>query len=350
MLFSTSLVALVGTEDHPVFNSKKLQIVNTKRDSLICELTFPSSILGVKMNRRRLVVVLLDHIYVYEVSNMKLLHTIETSINSKALCALSSSNENSYLIYPAPTAQDSSPFSSPIPHTNLVKSIVSGDALIFDALSLQVVNIVQAHKSSLNTIVLNSTGTMLATASDKGTVIRIFSVPEAHKIYQFRRGTYSARIYSISFNISSTLLCVSSETETIHIFNLNKLKNLNKIQRPGSSIIDTQNSKNLDQKVTHKQHNSFHGFIGQKIYSNIGNYIPGKITEIWEPERDFAFLKLMSPLIKNIVALSNTGPQVMVICSDGYYYEYNIDLENGGECTLSRQFNLLSTKGNVENS
>ena len=39
--------------------------------------------------------------------------------------------------------------------------------LIFDALTLQVVNIVQAHKTSVSNISINSEGTMLATASDK---------------------------------------------------------------------------------------------------------------------------------------------------------------------------------------
>lgn len=60
----------------------------------------------------------------------------------------------------------------------------------------------------------------MATASDKGTVIRVFSVPNGEKVFQFRRGSYSARIFSISFNAVSTLLAVSSDTDTVHIFKL----------------------------------------------------------------------------------------------------------------------------------
>jgi autophagy-related protein 18 len=52
-----------------------------KRQSTICELTFQTSILAVKLNRRRLIVVLESTIFVYDISNMKLLHTIETSPN-----------------------------------------------------------------------------------------------------------------------------------------------------------------------------------------------------------------------------------------------------------------------------
>jgi autophagy-related protein 18 len=98
MLFSTSLVALI-------FSPRRLVITNTKvraefissaiclstgnfpakiveqRQTTICELTFPTSILAVKLNRKRLIVVLEEQIYVYDISNMKLLHTIETSPN-----------------------------------------------------------------------------------------------------------------------------------------------------------------------------------------------------------------------------------------------------------------------------
>lgn len=31
-------------------------------------------------------------------------------------------------------------------------------------------------------------------------------------------------------------------------------------------------------------------------------------------------------------------PQVMVISEEGYFYLYNIDLENGGECPLMKQW------------
>ena len=52
-----------------------------QRQSTICELTFPTTVLAVRMNRKRLVVVLEDQIYLYDISNMKLLYTMETSPN-----------------------------------------------------------------------------------------------------------------------------------------------------------------------------------------------------------------------------------------------------------------------------
>ena len=53
----------------------------TKRQSTICELTFPTRILALRMNRKRLIVVLEGEIYIYDISNMKMLRTLETSPN-----------------------------------------------------------------------------------------------------------------------------------------------------------------------------------------------------------------------------------------------------------------------------
>lgn len=83
MLFCTSLVALVGSSQESP--SRNLRINNTKRESTICELSFHSPILSVKMNRKRLIVVLESQIFVYDISNMKLLHTIDTIPNPEGM-------------------------------------------------------------------------------------------------------------------------------------------------------------------------------------------------------------------------------------------------------------------------
>lgn len=100
----------------------------------------------------------------------------------------------------------------------------SGDVLLFSTRTLTVANVIQAHKSPLSFLSINSTGSLLATSSDKGTVIRVWSIPGAEKLYQFRRGTREAKIYSMNFNLVSTLLAVSSVHDTVHIFKLGASK------------------------------------------------------------------------------------------------------------------------------
>ena len=66
MLFCTSLIAIVGGLHNN--SDRKLQIINTKRQSIICDLFYPTKILGVKLNRKRLVVILEKEIYMYDIS------------------------------------------------------------------------------------------------------------------------------------------------------------------------------------------------------------------------------------------------------------------------------------------
>ncbi|KAI9008989.1 WD40-repeat-containing domain protein [Phycomyces nitens] len=372
MLFCTSLVALVGAGDQPTFSPRHLQIINTKRESTICELSFPTSILAVKMNRRRLIVVLEEQIFVYDISNMKLLHTIDTSRNPDAICALSPSSENCYIAYPS-RSSTTSPFETNQQATQ--SFCATGDVEIFDASTLTLVNIVQAHKSRISCITMNADGTLLATASEKGTVVRVFSIPDANKVYQFRRGSYSATIYSMSFNLVSSLLCVSSDTETVHIFKLapGTIPSSNGNGNGNASVLNgnangyntlstntannNNNNNNNGQNGTEQRgrsasvgqmlrRSSLH--FGRGIAGSVGSYLPEMITEIWEPSRHFASLKLPSAGVRSLVALSSTTPQVMVITSEGYFYQYNIDLENGGECVLLKQNSLLEAGDDLE--
>lgn len=99
---------------------------------------------------------------------------------------------------------------------------------------------------------------------------------------------------------------------------------------------------------------------------SMGGYLPNTLTEMWEPSRDFAFLRLPTSGARCVVALSGyvsllasfllslilkmvsyipltrytfrTMPHLMVISSEGYFYLYSIDLENGGECSLIKQY------------
>ncbi|KAL5637691.1 hypothetical protein ACGC1H_002081 [Rhizoctonia solani] len=363
MLFCTSLIALVGAADQPSSSPRKLQIVNTKRQSMICELLFPSSILAVKLNRKTLVVVLEVEIYIYDISTMRLMHVIETSPNPNAICALSPSSDPSYLAYPAPTPSPTATSSAPASSSAATASS-SGDVLIFDTRLLAVTNIVRAHKAPLAHISLNSTGTLLATASEKGTVIRVFSVPAAERLYEFRRGVRGAKIHCITFNAVSTLLAVSSATDTVHIFKLKGGNGEGEKKRanggpssPGGSIDSQETGKGgagmeggYEAYMDGKKKNGVGSSLRRKslgltrgIAGTMGGYLPGSLSDMWEPSRDFASLKLPTSGTRCIVALSNNTPNVMVVSSEGFFYSYTIDLDVGGECVLNKQYSLLDS-------
>jgi len=81
--------------------------------------------------------------------------------------------------------------------------------------------------------------------------------------------------------------------------------------------------------------------LGRNLAGSVGGYLPNTLTEMWDPQRDFAFLKLPTTGVRSVVALSGTTPQIMVVTSEGLFYSYNIDLENGGECVLQQSASLM---------
>ncbi|KAJ5828892.1 uncharacterized protein N7525_007145 [Penicillium rubens] len=335
MLFSTSLVALI-------LSPRRLQIQNTKRQCTICELTFPTTVLAVKLNRKRLVIVLEDQIYLYDIQTMKLLSTIDTSPNPNAICALAPSSENCYMAYPLPQkapAAASTPAHAP-PGTTHV-SPTTGDVLIFDAVKLEAINVIEAHRSPLALIALNSDGTLLATASDKGTIIRIFSVPDGHKLYQFRPRTI-VRWFFVAFPPSrdhgsppNTYGYAHEEDEAVG--------------DAGSDSSLRKHNGTLMGMIRRTSQN-----VGGAVAARMGGYLPKGVSEMWEPARDFAWIKLprsnpgpggntgAGPL-RSVVAMSSNTPQVMVVTSDGNFYVFNIDLSKGGEGTLTKQYSVVDS-------
>lgn len=251
----------------------------------------------------------------------------------------------------------------------------TGDVLIFDSVKLEAINVIEAHRSPLACITLNSEGTLLATASDKGTIIRVFSVPDGHKLYQFRRGSMPSRIYSMSFNTTSTLLCVSSSTETIHLFKLTQ-PGPSSDGSPAHSPLGRESSFGASQFGDTPEYDEYSGEsgsdlasrkhngtligmlrrtsqnVGGAVAARMGGYLPKGVSEMWEPARDFAWIKLpkASPgpgpasntgPLRSVVAMSSNTPQVMVVTSDGNFYVFNIDLSKGGEGTLTKQYSYV---------
>ncbi|KAF8828331.1 hypothetical protein HHX47_DHR4000602 [Lentinula edodes] len=205
----------------------------------------------------------------------------------------------------------------------------SGDVLLFSTRSLTVANVIQAHKSPISFLSINSTGTLLATSSDKGTVIRVWTIPGAEKLYQFRRGTREAKIYSMNFNSVSTLLAVSSAHDTVHIFKLARGKEGSgstngklSSPSPSSDSVDTVEGGvdgGYEAFIEKKKNGGVSSSLRKRslqvtktLSHSMGGYLPNTLTEMWEPSRDFAFLRLPTSGARCVVALSGERRGVFV--------------------------------------
>lgn len=87
--------------------------------------------------------------------------------------------------------------------------------------------LIQAHNNNIQCLAVSKDGDMVATASEKGTLIRVFCMNSGKMLYEFRRGSQSSTVHSIAFNYNkdnsykpSFLACSSSRNNSVHIFEL----------------------------------------------------------------------------------------------------------------------------------
>merc|ERR1712130_826326 len=263
-LFSSSLLALVSLS-----SPRRLRVCHFKKGTEICQYSYSNTILAVKLNRARLVVCLEESLYIHNIRDMKVLHTIrDTPPNPRGLCALSINSDNCFLAYPGSTT--------------------TGEVQLFDAFNLQAKMMIPAHDSSLAAVAFNPSGSKLATASERGTVIRVFNVSNGTRLLEFRRGVKRcAHVYSLAFSQDSEFLALSSNTETIHIFKLDQ------------------------------------------------------VTDTLAQSRAWATVSVPSAGVPNIVTIATLTKQtrLMLASADGYFYIYNIP-EQGGDCVMVKQHRL----------
>ena len=186
MLFSSSLIALVGGGERAEDSPRRLRLWNTSTSSPVFELTFATPVLRVLMNRVRLLVVLSEATHVFELATMRLLHQLETAPNPRGIAALSSSDESICAAWPNGHAPG-----------------WTGRLTIFDAQHGAALATVAAHHSSICCVAITPRGDIMATASQKGTVIRVHLLPSAECLHTFRRGSLRTTVLSLSFASSS---------------------------------------------------------------------------------------------------------------------------------------------------
>ncbi|KAI7863648.1 WD40-repeat-containing domain protein [Spinellus fusiger] len=203
MLYRTNYLALVGGGRNPRYPPNKVVIWDSIKGKPVVELEYKSQVKNCKLRRERLIVVLANKVFVYQFSlHPQLLHMMETADNEKGLAAVSSSQYHAILVVPGQQRG----------HLQIIDLQQEGPP--------QTASLIAAHSGKLSCLALNHDGSKCATASDKGTLIRVFNTATATLLNELRRGMDRAEIFSIAFNHDSTRLCVSSDKGTIHVFNL----------------------------------------------------------------------------------------------------------------------------------
>jgi autophagy-related protein 18 len=290
MMYSSSLVAVVGTGELAISSPRKMQLFNVQNHKVIAELNFASSVLDIQMNRSRMIVLVEGSLHIFHINTVKLLTSLDAPIKVAGAVSLSSHRDNSYLVYAA--------------------SEETGDLLVYDAENLQPLSVIHAHVHPVRWAKIHPGGKMVATASESGTVIRVFSLPEGKKLHTFRRGTMPASISSMAFCEDAPLLAVSSDSSTVHIFNLEPPK------PDAASVLATTTA-------------------------TLTSYLPAMLNDVVNPARSYAYLTLKDTNLDTSVGFHGKDT-VLVVTGSARLFRYRLpDSPQGGECKLEAEYSLL---------
>jgi len=201
MLFRCNFLAMVGGGRKPKFPTTKVMVWDDRKKAFVIELPFRSEVRGLRLRRDRIVVALDSKTVVFTFTKSpQQLHVFRTFSNHRGLCELCPDDGNALLVLPG---------------------LEKGQVQIVDLANTKRPGpVIAAHSGALACFSLNRGGTQLATASEKGTLIRVFDTASGNQLHELRRGSGEADITCINFSPDSSHLCVSSNHPTIHIFAL----------------------------------------------------------------------------------------------------------------------------------
>eukprot|EP00884_Botryococcus_braunii_P006611 jgi/Botrbrau1/15951/Bobra.0260s0012.1 len=168
---------------------------------------------------------------------------------------------------------------------------------------------ISAHTSQLACMTISQDGKMLATASERGTLVRIHSTHDGVRLQELRRGADPARIYSIAFSRGERpdWLAVSSDKGTIHVFALEQR------QAPQGPCVDGQGEQ-------------------QPLRNPVSSlaFMSG-VVPYFGSERSFAQFRLPEES-RCIVGFGPTANTLMIASTGGAFYTVAFDEKKGGLC------------------
>jgi len=184
---------------------------------------------------------------------------------------------------------------------------------------------VDAHENNIAFISLNYDGSIMATASDKGTLIRLFLTNTCSFVQEFRRGKDKAIIRDICFSKNNKLIACSSNKGTVHIWNMdNKLKEIQK-ESNEDNVQENKNEKDeKDENIVPENHKSF--------LAGLPNFFSGGF---FKSEWSFANVRIKDS--NSICCFGEDNSTIIIISSQGNYYIADIDLKKGGDCVIKQK-------------
>lgn len=275
-----------NTSNDSFFKMKDLKEMDNNKEirlsgKIICTSNcFNEKISSVKANKQYLIVFVNEFMHIFLTNEMK--NICSVNIGKITCCSLSAGkdiNQTSYLAFSV--------------------SNQAGVLKLYNLVMLSLTNSVEAHDSTIRAIEINYDNNLIATCSEKGTLIRVFSLPELNKITTFRRGTLEANIYSLKFSFDNQILASTSNSGSIHLFKLNNSKesNINYCSNNSfsdeytviddSELVKSEANNNTSKGLISSMFNNIYSNVSNKISTVSSNIIPKKYLDKLDYSRSY---------------------------------------------------------------
>lgn len=199
MLYRSNLLLLVrGTPENIKTPGNVLIFYDDKANDETGRLELKSNINKLKMRKDLVYIVHENMINVFSLELMQVVKTIETRINPFSIFTCSYDDNRKIIAFPS--ADRKAGFFTMV---NLAKDSP---------------RMIEAHSHDIECLEMSYGGKYIASASKKGTIIRVFKVADGKVLQEFRRGIDNARIMSLCFDVSGTMLGLSSDSGTVHVY------------------------------------------------------------------------------------------------------------------------------------
>lgn len=199
----SNIVALVGGGTHPKYSPTHVVLWDDYQNKVLANLEYNKEVKSVKCRDKKIMVVLHNKVLLYNFSDLQMISQYDTYNNSQGLGTLISLNNNNKT-------------------THTVMAIPGGKIgdLRIEFVEIKKSFAISAHQNELSQICLSMDGTLCATTSHRGTLIRIWNTEDGTLKKELRRGIDQVNILSLAISPDNTSVCLSSEKGTVHVYSL----------------------------------------------------------------------------------------------------------------------------------
>lgn len=163
----------------------------------------------------RILVTVYNRVILYS-NSLKQIGTINTTTNPSGISCISNASGSIFV-----ATLGTSTGSISLQKASLFKDDRSeSDDPTNDSWELSALSEIKAHQSGIAAMCISNDGSFVATASEKGTIVRLYKVADGKLLKEFRRGMKPVSITGLAFSSDNSLLLASSNTGTVHLFDL----------------------------------------------------------------------------------------------------------------------------------